>query len=69
MRQQDFWFRREQQRAIENAPVEWLFAKPIASDEEPFSSVVPQSEGEHAIQVLDHFGPVLFVKVRQNFCV
>ena len=67
--QQHFWLGRKQQRVIKDAPVERLFAEPIARDEKPTPRCVPQREREHAVEMLDHLVAVLFVKVRQDFGV
>src|SRR5436309_14403618 len=66
MRQQDFRLGCEQQRAVEHAPVKRLFTEAIARDEQAPPLIVPEREGEHSIEMLDHFAAVFFVEMRQD---
>ena len=67
--QQHFRLRREQERAVEHAPVQRLFTKPIARDEQSPALLVPQCEREHAVQMRDHILAVFFIKMWQDFGV
>src|ERR1700732_1405147 len=69
MRQQYFRLGSEQQRAVKHTPIERLFAKTIARDEQTTTTVIPQRKGEHAVEMLNHLTAVFFVKMRQDFGV
>src|SRR5258705_7288465 len=67
VRQQDLWFRCEQERVVKDPPVERLLTKAIARHKQSPALRVPQSKREHAIEVLDHVLAVFLVKMRQDF--
>src|SRR6266566_5174536 len=69
MREQDLRLRREQQSLIKDAPVQGFLAKAIAGDKKTSTSVIPQREGEHAVEMRNHVPAVFFVKMRQDFGV
>src|SRR5688572_28315909 len=67
MCQQYLRFRCEQQGVIKNAPVEGFLSKPIACNEEPALSLVPQRKGKHTVEMFNHCIAVFFVEMWQNF--
>src|SRR6185369_14253054 len=69
MGQQNFRLRSEEQRVVKHAPVKRLLSESIARDQQTASAAVPQSEGEHAVELSDHSVAVLFIQVRQDFSV
>src|SRR6185369_17571514 len=69
MGQQHLRLRCKQQRVIEDAPVQRLFAETVTSDEQTAVAAVPQSKREHAVEFANHAIAVLLVKVRQHFRV
>ena len=50
-------------------PEERFFSDTVASEEEAVSALVPDDEGEHAAQALDHPCPMLLVQVHEDFGV
>src|SRR6185312_14621576 len=67
MGQQDFWLRSKQQSVFKNAPVERLFSKTIARQQQFLPLLVPQGKGKHAVKVFHHRRAVFFIKMRQYF--
>ena len=51
------------------APVERLDAELVARRDEPPAAVVPEREGEDAVQAADAVGPVLLVGVQDHLAV
>ena len=49
--------------------VQRLLAEPVAVDEQTAPAVVPQRDGEHAVQPVDEVGPVLLVRVDDDLRV
>src|SRR6185369_12212623 len=69
MGEENFRLRSEEQRVVEDAPVKRFLSEAIARDQQTASAAIPQSEGEHAVELADHAVAVLFVQVRQDFGV
>ena len=69
MGQQDFRLGSKQQCVVEDAPVEWFLAKRSRAISRRRRFAVPQREGKHAVELLDHFVAILFVKMRKHFGV
>src|ERR1041385_1171909 len=69
MGQQNFRLGREDQRVVEDAPVQRLLSKAVARDQESTPAAIPKSKGKHAVELADHSVAVLFVQMWQHFSV
>ena len=69
MREDSFRLGRVDQLIVKNAIIKRLFAKPVAGKNEFFLSRVPESDGVHAVEVIDEIIAVLLVKVRNDLYV
>ena len=61
--------RGERQPAVADRVVERLLPQAVAVEEKAAAPIVPQSNGEHAVQALDEGGPLLLVEVDEDFGV
>src|SRR3954447_14762716 len=67
--QQGLDLRAKQEAGIIQAVVQRLLAQAIARQQKSFSSLVPDSKGEHPSQLLQALIPYFFIKMKNDFGV
>src|SRR5688500_6554649 len=69
MSENRLWLRGVDQFSVEDAVIKRFFSKAVAGEDQPFPARVPKRDREHSVDVIDECIAVLFIEMRNNFCV